>query len=127
MILLRADAVFASSISKFLLAIDREDFYSSNDSTISTSLIHNTASDGKSEQVVTWFLNLIFQHENGGKCRAFIELKLRELQPLLTRSDSRILNWYKLVRASSGEILVIDNEEFHPMSYRIPEHYRHEE
>ena len=32
---------------------DREDFNSSNESTISTSLIHNIASDGKSEQVVT--------------------------------------------------------------------------
>ena len=36
---------------------------SSKDSTISTSLIHNNASDGKSEQVVTWLLNLIFQYQ----------------------------------------------------------------
>ena len=28
-----------------------------------TSLIHNTASEGKSEQELTWVLNLIFQHE----------------------------------------------------------------
>ena len=33
---------------------------------IVTSWIHNIASIGKSEQVVTWFLNLIFQHENDG-------------------------------------------------------------
>ena len=67
MILFKAEALFASSISKFgkfFPAIDRENFTSSNESTISTSLIHNIASDGKSEQVVTWFLNLVFQHEN---------------------------------------------------------------
>ena len=48
---------FASDISKFVKffpSIDREDFNSSNESTISDSLIHNKASDGKSEQVVTW-------------------------------------------------------------------------
>ena len=43
---------------------DREDFNSSNGSTISTSLIHNIASDGNSEQVVTWFLNRILQTKN---------------------------------------------------------------
>ena len=43
---------------------DREDFNSSNESTISTSLIHKIAFDGKSEEVVTWLLNLIFQHKN---------------------------------------------------------------
>ena len=67
MILFKAEAILASNISnlgKFLPAIDREDFNSSNESTIFTSLIHPTASDGRSEQVVTWFLNLIFQHEN---------------------------------------------------------------
>ena len=67
MILFKAEAIFASSISKFgksFPAIDRADFNSSTESFISTSLIHNIASDGKSEQVVTWFLNLIFQHEN---------------------------------------------------------------
>ena len=35
-------------------------FFSSNQP-FSTSLIHNMASDGQSEQVVTWFLNRIFQ------------------------------------------------------------------
>ena len=67
MILFRAEAIFASSNSnfgKFFPAIDREDFNSSNESTISTSLIHNIAWDGKSEQVVTWFLNLIFHTKN---------------------------------------------------------------
>ena len=32
--------------------------------TISTSLIHNIASDGKSEQIVTRLLNLVFQNKN---------------------------------------------------------------
>ena len=56
MILFKAEAISASNVSKFgnlLPAIDREDFNSSNESTISTSLIHNMASDGKSEQAVT--------------------------------------------------------------------------
>ena len=67
MILFRAEAIFASIISKFgkfFPLADREDFNSSNESTISTSLIHNIASDGKSEQVVTWFLNRIFHTKN---------------------------------------------------------------
>ena len=67
MILFKAEAIFASSISKFekfLPATHREDFDSSIESTISTSVIHNIASMGKSEKkVVTWFLNLIFQHK----------------------------------------------------------------
>ena len=67
MILCKAEAIFASSISnfgKFFSETYREDFNSPNESTNSTSLIHNVVSDGKSEQVVTWFLNLIFQHKN---------------------------------------------------------------
>ena len=67
MILFRAEALFASSISKFgkfFPETDREDSNSSNESTISTSLIQNIASDGKSEQVVTCFLNRIFQTKN---------------------------------------------------------------
>ena len=54
MILFRAEAIFASSISKFWKSFpqtDREDFNSSKESTISTSLIHNIASDGKSKDV----------------------------------------------------------------------------
>ena len=37
---------------------------SSTESTISTSLIHNIASEGGLEQALTWVLDLIFQHEN---------------------------------------------------------------
>ena len=49
---------------RFFSVMDRKDFNSSNESTISTSLIHNMTSDKKSEQVVAWFLNRIFQHKN---------------------------------------------------------------
>ena len=67
MILFRAEAILASSISKFgkfLPAIDRENLNYSTESTISTSLIHDMASEGKSEQAETCFLNLIFHHQN---------------------------------------------------------------
>ena len=67
MILFKSEAILASNISKvgkFFPAIDHEDFYSSNESTISTSLIHNIAFEGEPEQALTWALNLIFQHEN---------------------------------------------------------------
>ena len=53
MILFRADAILASSSSefgKFSSAIDRDHFKSSTESTISTSWIHNIASEGKPEQ-----------------------------------------------------------------------------
>ena len=53
MILFRAEAILASSTSKFgkfLSATDRDDLNSSIESTISTSLIHNIAFDGKSGQ-----------------------------------------------------------------------------
>ena len=53
MILFTAEAILASSSSKFgksLPAFDRDDFNSSTESTISTSLIHDIDSQGKSEQ-----------------------------------------------------------------------------
>ena len=64
MILFSADAILASSTSKFGIEIPRkddEDFNSSTESTISTSLIHCIASVGNCEQVHTSVLNLIFQ------------------------------------------------------------------
>ena len=67
MIFFREDAILASSTSKFgkwVPLIDRDDFQSSTESTISTSLTHNNASEGKLEQELSWILNLIFQHEN---------------------------------------------------------------
>ena len=67
MILFRAEAIFASSISKFgkfCPEADREDFNSYDESTISTILIRTIASDGKSEHGVTWFLNHICQTKN---------------------------------------------------------------
>ena len=67
MILFRAEAILASSTSKFGIEIPRvddEDLKSSTESTNSTSLIHCIASVGNCEQVQTSVLNLIFQHAN---------------------------------------------------------------
>ena len=64
MILFRAEAILASSTSKFgieIPRIDDEDLKSSTESTNSTSLIHCIASVGNCEQVHTSVLNLIFQ------------------------------------------------------------------
>ena len=68
MILFRADAILASSISKIGKWADPwnvcDDFKSFTESTNSTSLIHHIASDSELDQALTWFLNLIFRHEN---------------------------------------------------------------
>ena len=64
MILFRAEAILASSTSKFSIEIpqvDEEDLNSSTESTNSTSLIHCIATVGNCEQVHTSVLNLIFQ------------------------------------------------------------------
>ena len=60
-------AIPASSTSKSCIRIhltENEDLKSSTESTISTSLIHSKASEGKCEQVHTSVLNLIFQQAN---------------------------------------------------------------
>ena len=67
MILFSADAILASSTSKIgieIPRIDDEDFNSSTESTISTSLIHCNASVGNCEQVHTSVLNLTFHQAN---------------------------------------------------------------
>ena len=67
MILFSAEAILASSTSKFGIEIPRvddEDLNSSTESTNSTSLIHCIASVGNCEQVHTSVLNLIFQQAN---------------------------------------------------------------
>ena len=64
MILFRAEAILASSTSKFgieIPRIDDEDLNSSTESTNSTSLIHSKASVQNCDQVHTSVLNLIFQ------------------------------------------------------------------
>ena len=61
-----------------------------NQSTISTSLIHNIASEGEPEQALTWVLNLNFQHEKRWKCEEFVKLKLRDLKSLLI---SHVILW----------------------------------
>ena len=90
MILFKAEAILASSSSKIgksLPATDLDDVDSSTESTISTSLIHNIASERKSEQELTWVLNLIFQYMNDDG--EYIKLKFRYLLPFL--SSHRIL------------------------------------
>ena len=67
MILFSAEAILASGTSKSGIRIpltDDEDFKSSTESTISTSLIQCIASVGNCEQVHTSVLNLIFQQAN---------------------------------------------------------------
>ena len=67
MILFSAEAILASSTSKFGIGmplVDDEYFKSSTESTTSTSLTHCIASVGNCEQVRTSVLNLIFQQAN---------------------------------------------------------------
>ena len=67
MILFSAEAILASSTSKFGISIpliDDEDIKSSTESTISTSLIECIASVGNCEQEHISVLNLIFQQAN---------------------------------------------------------------
>ena len=80
MILLNAEAILASSTSKFGIGIplvDDEDFKSSTESTISTSLIHCKASVGNCDQVhtssVKFYLPAIKR----------VEVEIRNLQSLL--------------------------------------------
>ena len=66
MILFSAEAILASSTSNFGIEIplvDDEDFKSSTESTISTSLIQCIASVGNCEQVHTSVLNLTFHNK----------------------------------------------------------------
>ena len=64
MILFSAEAILASTTSKFGIEIPRvydEDLNSSTESTNSTSLIHSIASVRNCEQIHTSVFNLIFQ------------------------------------------------------------------
>ena len=67
MIFFKADAIFTSSISKFgnlCPSVDCDVSRSSADPTISTSLIHDMASEGKLEQEHTSVLKPVFQQRN---------------------------------------------------------------
>ena len=105
MILLSAEAILASSTSKFVIEIPRiddEDFKSSTESTISTSLIHCIPSVGNCEQVHTSVLNLIFQQTNVAG-EGNLSKEIRNLESLLVCSiiiwrislteDDRIFGW----------------------------------
>ena len=88
---------------------DREDFNTSNESTISTSLIHNTASDGTSEPLETCVLNLVFQVINDCGPRQLVELQLRYLLSML--SDHIVLRNI--------------NRSFRTRSHRLCNKHRH--
>ena len=67
MILFSAEAILASSTSKFgieIPGVDEEDLNSSTESTNPTSLIHCIATVGNCEQVHTSVLNLLFHRIN---------------------------------------------------------------
>ena len=86
MILFRAEAILASSTSKFGIEIPRvddEDLKSSTESTNSTSLIRCIAAVGNCEQVHTSVLNLIFQQAKVAGVRNLSKMKIRNLQSLL--------------------------------------------
>ena len=106
MILFSAEAILASSTSKFGIWIpltDDEDCKSSTETTISTSLIHCIASVGICEQIHTSVLNLIFQQANvagGGnlsECRSEILQSLLVstiiLQTVSLTGDDWIFGW----------------------------------
>ena len=89
MILFSADAILASSTSKFGIEtprIDDEDLNSSTGSTNSTSLIHSIASVGKCEQVQTSVSNLIFRQAKVAGVRELVKMEIRNLQSLLVCS-----------------------------------------
>ena len=81
MILFKAEAIFASNISKIRRILAPN---SSIESTIATSLIHNIASKRKSEQGVTWFFESYLPIQKWGWSREFIKLKFRCLLSLLS-------------------------------------------
>ena len=106
MILFSAEAIFASSTSKSCIRIhltEHEDFRSSTESTISTSLIHSIASVGNCEQIHTYSLQSCLPASKGCWCSEFVEMKIWNLQSLLVCSvilwrvsltrDDRTFGW----------------------------------
>ena len=84
--LFSAEAILASSTSKFGIEIPRvddEDLNSSTESTNSTSLIHCIASVGNCEQVHSSVLNLIFQQAKVAGVGNLSKWRIRILQSLL--------------------------------------------
>ena len=93
MILFSAEAIIASSTSKFGIRIpltDDEDFNSSTDSANSTSLIHCIASVGNCGQVHTSVLNLIFQQAKVADVGEFVKMGIWSLRSLLVCT---IIHW----------------------------------
>ena len=85
MILFSAEAILASSTSKFGIGMHRkddEDIKSSTESTISTSFIQCIVSVGNCEQVQNSVFNLVFQQTRCWRGE-FFKMKIRNLQSLL--------------------------------------------
>ena len=99
MILFSAEAILASSTSKFGIEkprIDDEDLNSSTESTNSTSLIHCIASVGNCEQIHTSVLNLIFQHAKVAGVGNLSKWRSEICSPLLVlhhNSLKNLLHW----------------------------------
>ena len=86
MILFSAEAIFASSTSKFGIEIplvDDEDLNSSTESTNSTSLVHCIASVGNCEQSTYLGRGPYLPASKGCWCRELVTVKFRNLQSLL--------------------------------------------
>ena len=87
MILFRAEAILASSTSKFgieIPRIDDEDLNSSTESTNSTSLMQYIAFVANCEQVHTSVLNLTYLPASKRRwCRELVKVKIQNLQLLL--------------------------------------------
>ena len=111
--LFKGEAILASSVSKFgkwVALIYRDDWKSSTESTISTSLILNVPSEGTPEQELTWVLNLIFQHESvasvcgihqneAPRFAIFAGQKLKSVVLLLER---RVHGWWSSCKTRHG-------------------------
>ena len=96
MISFKAGAILASSSSKFgksLPAIDRDDFNSYTDSTISTSLIHNIACEENRNKNLPGFW-ILPSNNKWLWSREFVKLKFRYLLSLLPNHRT-LRNIYK--------------------------------
>ena len=88
MILFTEEAIFASSISKFGKSFrytDRDDFRSSKESAISTSLIHNMSSDRKIRTGSHLISESYLPAQKRWKSREFVNLKFRYLLSLMSK------------------------------------------
>ena len=118
MILFSAEAIFASSTSKFGIGIplvDDEDFKSSTESTISTSLIQKHSFRRKLWTSTYVSLESYLPASKGGWCWEFVEMKIRNLQSLLVCPHKslnsllhrRWLNFWLTVQAGISDLALV--------------------